>query len=165
MLESDTITQPDAVEKYFCKEWDKLTPSPLDTQKSILMSSFRFLKDDKLTEIIAELKHSREFYVLSNRLAVLGLEVDPRVISFLSAILLETMGQVSMYAAYLAYKSKQKETKFLNFDLFSEIFKDGFPTSEDLSVIWLKQKVKRDNKLRSDNLLDFDFASQSLIQK
>lgn len=165
MLESDTITQPDAVEKYFCKEWDKLIPAPLDTQKSILMSSFHFLKDDKLTEIIAELKHSREFYVLSHRLSVFGLEVDSRVISFLSAILLETIGQVSMYAAYLAYKAKQKGIKVIDFDLFLEIFKDGFPTSEDLSAIWLKQKFKRDNKLGSDNLLDFDSASQSLIQK
>lgn len=164
MLESNTITQPDAVEKYFCKEWDKLTLVPLDTQKSILISSFRVLKDNALAGINEELKQSREFYVLKQRFSVFGLEVDPRVVAFLATILLDTKGQVSMYVAYLAYKAKQKGTKTLDFDLFLEIFKEGFPSSEDLLMLWLKQKVKRENKMQSDNLLDFDAASQSLIQ-
>jgi hypothetical protein len=71
-----------------------------------------------------------------------------------------------MYGTYFAYWAKKNNKNKITLNDFCEkIFPFGLPTEEEISKLWIKQKVKCEKpEMKSDNLLDYYKATISLVQ-
>lgn len=163
MLEHKTTKQPDAIEIHFCKPFDELKRHPMDSETFNMLAQLllipkdgTFPNEDKpfLVQVI-EKRIPGCFTFTTN---------DERLILFL-AFLTETPGSAVMYLTYLQYWCKQKNVKEIDLDIFCKrIFPIGFPSRQELSSLWDKTKVGRDEEgsRGSDNLIDYQSAMKSI---
>lgn len=160
MLTAEQTKEADAVEKYFCQPFEKLSKHPMSDELSKMMITLLFSKKEisipekekpfLLKVIETRIKHSFTFTILDIRL------------SFFLCVLSQTPGTAIMYLTYLQYWAKNHQLKVITFDDFcKDIFPMGFPSDEDLHQLWISIKVKRENG-GSDNLLDYQSAMESI---
>lgn len=160
MLEYEVVKQPDAIEKYFCKPFDELKRHEMDVESFMMLSRLllipknaTFSHDDKpfLIKVI-EKRIPACFTFKTN---------DERLILFL-AYIAESPGSAVMYLTYIQYWCKQKNIKEMDLDIFCKIFPEGFPSKEDLHILWEKTKIARDGSMGTGNLVDYQSAIKSI---
>lgn len=162
-LESDTINNPSSVEEIFCKEMDKAKKKELDNEylelfvqlhSAGVVPTEKIKKEDKF--FLYDLIEKRVQYSFSYEIN------DARVILLLASTA-KTAGIAVMYLTYIQYLCKKHGVKELTFEtLCQNFFKHGFIDDTFLRVIWDKQKVKKNQFMSSDNLLDYQSAMKSI---
>jgi hypothetical protein len=80
----------------------------------------------------------------------------------LMGVLGETPGGAIMYATYLQWYAKSINKKDLNIEDFCNAFPLGLPTSQSMNELWNGQKIVRETKVDSDNLIDYANANKSI---
>jgi len=146
MLEPEITTQPDAIERLFCKPFKSLARHEMDKETTdmlirLLMAKPTTLEDAPITEedkpFVYKLIEKRIKYALTFRIT------DSRLMVFL-AVLCKSAGSAVMYLTYLQYWCKKNNVKELDLDTFGKrIFPMGFPSQEDMSELWDKTKISR----------------------
>lgn len=160
MLELDVTKQPDSIENLFAKQFSELTQYPMDNETSEIYIKLLLLKDEDLN--LTEKDKSFLYLLIEKRhLVIYSFKLDKRTTFFLSYFC-QTAGIVVMYLWYLQYECKLRNIDEITFEIFSEIFANGFPSVEALHKLWVNQKVNAGG-LGSDNLLDYTDAGKSLL--
>lgn len=163
-LPFDTTADPMAVEVIVCKPIDRLNKSYNDEDLKKLCTVFAA---DVKNEMKEELKDfiDKNFLpqVIKKRIAAcVKYIMDDKGICLLSYVA-QSPGNAVMLIYYLAYWGRVHNKKEINFyTMCMDIFPTGFPSQEDLTVIWDKQKVKTGGMHGSDNLVDYVGAAKSL---
>ncbi len=160
MLQSKITKQKNAVEKYFCKPFDKAQRVPISKENTEILMQLLMAKGAlKIPEkekpflvkvIEGRLKTSFSFSIRDSRLTLF------------IAIISQTPGTAIMYLTYLQYWCKKNETEEIDLEKFCEIFPMGFLSKKDLEKIWDGQKVQSKDFSISDNLLDYQSAMLSI---
>ena len=160
--------EENAVEELFCKEFEKLQNHPMSDENSEILIKLIILNQtgtkEKFDQMEKESKQFNQILILDDRLKMLGYKSDLFSKVFLS-LFMETPGKIVMYAHYMAYKMKKHGLKELTIDNLCEtIFPLGFPSDEDLHILWNKQKVHKEKStdVGTDNLLDYPEANLSI---
>ena len=163
-LPHKTIDNPNAVEEFFCKEFDKAPKSPMDKEDLELFMQLYLSKTIPLADVAKKDKFFL-YELIEKRVAgCFGYKItDARVIVILSTMA-KTAGSAVMYLTYLQYKCKKDNIKEVTFDYICKLFPDGFIPDHELHKVWLMQKVEKgkNGSMSSDNLLDYQSAMKSI---
>lgn len=103
---------------------------------------------------VPELEAQFMWKLIDARAKYIGLELSYQLKAFLT-LLLDNPGIAVMYLYYLKCRAG---TRMLDMAEFTNIFPMGYPSKEDLAVVWDAQKVKGGNlldKLAQEDLLCF----------
>jgi hypothetical protein len=164
MLDFNVTENDNSIEELFCKRFDELSRYPMNNETSQIF--VKMMRSKNSDFVIQEADKSFIYKVIEIRIShIHTFEVDDRVLLFLS-FLCKSAGECVMYIWYMQYQSKLKGVKIITFEIFTDIFACGFPSSEALQKIWKSQKVDTSNKDRSnfsDDLLDYTKAGKSLF--
>lgn len=164
MLEFKVTEQPDAIEEFFVKEFEKTVKHPMTEWDAEMFAKLILSKHSKF-EITEEEKPFFYKMIESRVKSFHDYELDDRTILFLTFIC-RTAFVAVVYCWCLQYESKKRNLKQITLEDFAEIFPNGFPSESDLVAVWLKQKVKRRSGFSdSDNLLDYYSAGLSLFSE
>ena len=159
MIEEDfkLQDQPDAVEKYFCEDFEKLPRHPMDDFLSKTLIALAYGGESReMTIPEAEKPFLYKLIEKRIRYCFTFSILDERLLLFLTAVA-QTPGKAIMYLTYMQYWAKRHKQFVITFDDFCmKIFPHGFPNDEDLHDVWVKQKIK------NGNLLDFQSAMVSI---
>lgn len=171
MLENKEKNNPEAIEIFFCKEFEKMKSLPLSVENFGFLYTLGTLNQEQLQNLrnIPEAEKPFIIKLIEKRVEVCfdyTIELDPRV-KFIVATLGESPGKAVMLLTYIQYKCFKLKIKDLTYeDLMMKIFPIGVPSDEDLNKLWNMQKI--DNSIRiglipgSDNLLDYPDALKSI---
>jgi hypothetical protein len=162
-LLQESINDPEAIEKLFCIPFNKLRSHPMDEETTGLFLQLTFSGEHGKEVVIPEKEKPFLYKVIESRVkgAFTFILNDSRLIMFL-CVIAKTPGTAIMYLTYMQYWAKQKNVNQITFDIFArDIFPMGFPSNEDLHLLWNAIKVKRENG-GSDNLLDYQSAMKSI---
>ncbi len=163
MIDFNLTEQPNSIEELFCNKFIELTKYPMDKETSEIF--VKLMLSSKSDFVIPEKEKPFIYKLLEKRISVLhDYKLDDRVLLFLSCIC-ESAGEAVMYCWFLQQESKKRNVELITFDIFSNIFGSGFPSSEGLHKIWLAQKINCNSMFSSDNLLDYPKAGFSLFKK
>lgn len=174
-LDFEVTEKVDSVEKIFCEQFSKLKTKPLNSEESKFLISLLFINDEdsKVLELKNDFLNPKHEYCNSNAIILerrfcdqYNFSLENRLLILISN-LIDSPGKAVMFGTYLAYWAKINNKQKITLDDFcKKIFPWGLPTEEEIDNLWRKQKVKRPvNKSGSDNLLDYYYATTSLIQK
>ena len=161
-LTKEHITQPDAIEKYFCpslknKNTTKLTPDQAEIFMSISMAYMGtpvpIPEDKKEFE-----KLPFEAKVLIKRTSVFDYEITDLRVVFLLMYIAGSLGSIVMYLTMIQQFCKENNIKVFGVDKFVKMFPMGIYSKEELNKAWDAQKVPG----QPDNLLDYSSALTSL---
>jgi len=165
MLERKTIENPKAIETFFCEPFGKLPLRKATEDEMELLMRIAISKEPNRS--LFSTKEEFNEMPFSVQLAYKALNgrfsfkmSDSLVI--LVAVVGKSAGIIVMYLTYLQYRAKKMGKEELDIGDFVMIFPDGFPTDDSLQDIWDSQKVDRGERGGSDNLLDYQFATQSI---
>ena len=167
MLESSTTKDDSAVERLFCVPFKDLPKRPMTNEEKALFLALTNM--EKENGVMLEFDISDQEVPMSLR--ILQKSIEHRFnfkmtdsLKLMISSLCKSAGEVIMYLTFLQYCAKTFDKKELGMIHFYNIFPDGeVPTT--LEDIWRKQKVKRseNNPHGSDNLLDYPFASKTIL--
>ena len=163
-LDYEVTNLPNSTEDLFCKPLDKNGKKiPLSEMEARVLMLAISSTDEQINEIYNELKSKYNLMlILEDRLEALNCKFDIRAI-IASAIFCSTPGEAVMYANYIAYKVKTSPYDIFDTDAFCHyVFPYGKFTNDTLSEYWDKQKVSTGENIGSDNLLDYQKASESI---
>ena len=162
LIDFELTKASNSIEELFAKHFDECYKIPMDNETSEIFMKLTLLKDIDLD--IPEEEKPFIYKLIEKRISVIhDFKLDDKVLMFLSFIC-ESAGVGVMYVWYLQYQCKKRNTKFISFSDFTEIFSWGFPSKDTLDKLWSSQKVdvpKYTNN--SDNLLDYKQAGLSLF--
>jgi hypothetical protein len=162
MLDSNEINNPEAIEKYFCVEFEKLRQMPMDEETTSILAKLLFSKPLDIKDIPEK---DKPFLIkmMEKRIRVLYTYQmnDAKALLFL-AFISKTPGIAVMYLTFLQYKAFKMHKKEIDLNDICEIFFNGFPGESDLSMVWHKQKIHKKPNMHSDNLLDYPYAAKSI---
>ena len=160
MLDISVIEQPNSIEELFAKEFEKTNKQPMDDFTTEMLVKLSLSKSSPYK--LPEEEKPFLYKLMEKRISVVhDFELDDRTLLFLCCIC-KSADVCVMYIWYLQYESKKRNMKQISFEDFCLIFPVGFPSEEDLSLLWVKQKVYTKG-LGSDNLLDYPQAGKSLF--
>jgi hypothetical protein len=173
-LESDVVEKEDSVEKIFCQNFSKLKTEPLTQDLSKTLISLFFIEEDdpEIIGLINNMLNDKHKYsnmvlhILKKRFCeIYNFSFENRLLILLSQTF-DSPGKAVMYGTYFAYWAKKNNKNKITLNDFCEkIFPFGLPTEEEISKLWIKQKVKCEKpEMKSDNLLDYYKATISLVQ-
>ncbi len=163
MLQAEEQNNPSAIEEHFCKPLSKFTPTKLSENQMKLMVIIYGLKDENLTDFEKDLTEAIWFYpAIQKRIEYMCSYTMDKKAQMLLVSWCSSVGDVSMYVAYIQYLCKQKQIKHVRFDDLALFFADGIVGMEYAREIWYGQKVSRESG-HSDNIIDYRNAIQSLI--
>jgi hypothetical protein len=162
MLDLELTMREDSIEELFAKKFEVLTTAPMDNKTAEIF--YKLIRSKDSEYVVPEDEKPLVYKILEQRISKLhSFTVDDRVLLYLSWEC-KSSGIGVMYCWYLQYKSKTLNIKHFTFEIFSEVFRWGFPCQDELDKIWLKQKVNRVDFYDSDNLLDYPQAGKSLFE-
>lgn len=159
--------EPDAVELLYAKKFEGLKRHPMNEEESKIMIGLLF---SRIPEDDAEMNEQFLCKIIEARFKALGYTMDIKTKAFL-AFKTGNPGTAVMYCHFLAYFCKKKNIKHLTFTEFCDsAFPFGFPSEDDLHLLWDEQKVKKDKDPKevqsgTDNLLDYFEASKSIMNE
>ncbi len=166
-LDFDITKQPDAIERLFCLEFEKLPPSRsikvspalMDLTGKILEAAKKALSAHGLgfTYHVNEVISDRldKFHSFTIR--------DHMVYLFLEALTDKHPATLVMYLTYMQYWCKKNNCNTIDINIFFDsIFPKGYPVETDLKNLWYSVKVDRGRRDGSDNLLDYKEAMKSI---
>lgn len=163
----ETPTLENAVERHFCEKFDVLKRHPMTIEQSEIMFKLIFMSMKDPFIFDEDVKPNFLTQIIHTRFSILGYTMDAAVNLFIS-LMAETPGGATMYVHYLAYKCKKRMIDHLTLEEMNMyIFPFGFPSSDDLHILWDQQKIHRIEEMKgikgpTDNLLDFDRANISI---
>ncbi len=161
MLTAEDTKIGDKVETVFCIPFEKLRPHPMDEETSGMM--IQLLMSHNAPIDIPEKKKPFLYKVIESRAkASFSFQLtDAKLILFM-CVLTKGPGTAVMYLTYMQYWAKKRNVTSIDFSTFcTDIFPNGFPSEEDLHLLWRDQKVER-SEGGSDNLLDYQSAMKSI---
>lgn len=155
--------EENSVELLFAKKFEELKKHPMDDDTSSIMLKLA-MSNGAIPEDDKEINDHFMCKVIASRFKVLGYTMDIRT-KLMIATITGSPGSAVMYCHYLAYYCKNKKIQHLTFDEFCmHAFPWGFPSNEDLQVLWDSQKVSKDgSQPGTDNLLEDLEASKSIM--
>jgi len=160
MLELDVTRKHDSIENLFAKEFYASNKYPMDNETSELFIKLLLSQDNFFD--IGQKEKPFLYQLLEKRLSLVHTyTLDIRTILFICFIC-NSAGNLVMYLWYIQYECKIRNLDAISFEIFSDIFSDGFPSHDGLLKLWTNQKVKSE-AMSSDNLLDYFNAGKSLI--
>jgi len=166
MVNLNKTNQADAVETIFCKPMDKIKKVPMTEMQSKIMISILISEGKMLEDMLESVKAAGAWYVpvFQDRISKLGYTVDLGTQIFVCLGLAKSVGEVVMWANYLAYKAKESGVTEIRFnqEICDKWFPMGFPEQKEWIKVWDFQKVHTENKGGSDNLLDYLAAAESI---
>lgn len=151
MIAEEQAISPDAIENVICKPIEEFFRVPMDADTTGLFMQILLLPEEFA---IPEKDKPFLYKVIEKRLEqCFSFKItDPRLI-LLITIISETPGTAIMYLWYLQYWCKLANVEELSLDQFCmHVFPMGFPSKDDLSILWDAQKVSSKNG--SYNLVD-----------
>lgn len=179
--------EKNSIELEFCEPFQKLRLHPMDEETTKILIQLLFASKNV---IIPEDEKPFLYKLIEKRLTAYTYTItDTRLIFFL-IVISRTPGKAVMYMTYLQYWSKKHGVKDIALDDFAkEIFPMGFPSDDDLRILWDKCKVtgkpkdltgeaeeffydnsfidydkeRQEIKGGSDNLLDYRYALTSIL--
>lgn len=153
--------EENSVELLFAEKFKNIPTNPMEDKTAEILISLTIAP---IQEDDEEINKHFLCQVIEKRFKALGYTMNIKCKLFL-AYLTNSPGMAVMYCHYLAYWCKQNNIQHLTLDeLCMNIFPMGFPSENDLSVLWDEQKVKRDaDQPGTDNLLDYFHASKSIM--
>ena len=161
----DKTKEENTVELLYAKKFEELKRQPMNEESSKIMIGLLL---SNIPEDDAEMNEQFLCKIIESRLKALGYTLDIKTKVFL-AYLTGSPGTAVMYCHYLAYFCKKNNLKHLTFNTFCDTaFPFGFPTDDDLNILWDQQKIRKDpgiNQPGSDNLLDYFHASKSIMNE
>lgn len=86
----------------------------------------------------------------------LTIEVDEGVQMFLLTLVDGNIGGAIMYLYYMQYWAKRNDVKLIDFESFSRMFPNGYPSDQSLAILWDSQKIG------SLNMIDNQLAAKSI---
>lgn len=163
MLTRKSIKDPKAVETNFCIPFSKLQQQPMSKNTSSMFTKLYLASRGGNVDIPEK---EKPFILQMAERALktrFSFEIEQFSLIAFIAFHSESPGKVIMYFTYLQYECKNRNRKVLDWDLFADIFANGFPSDQDLSRLWSNTKVPRDKVTGgSDNLIDYQSAMQSI---
>jgi hypothetical protein len=163
MIDFNLTEQPNSIEELFAKQFEQSTKYPMDNETSEIFVKLILSKNSQFE--IPDNEKPFLYQLIEKRISVVhDYKVDDRVLLFLSWIC-KSAGEAVMYCWFLQQESKKRNVELITFEIFSNIFGSGFPSSEGLHKIWLAQKINCNSMFSSDNLLDYPKAGFSLFKK
>ena len=162
LIDFELTKESNSIEELFVKHFDECYKIPMDNETCEIFMKLTFLKDSDLD--ISEVEKPFIYQLIEKRISVIhDFKVDDKVLMFLSFIC-HSAGVGIMYVWYLQYQCKKRNTKFIYFSDFTDIFSWGLPSKDTLDKLWLSQKVDVPQyTFGSDNLLDYKEAGLSLF--
>jgi hypothetical protein len=160
----DKTKEENSVELLFAKKFEALKQHPMNDDTSSIMIKLA-MSNGAIPEDDEEINDNFMIKIITGRFKVLGYTMDIRT-KLMIASITGSPGAAVMYCHYLAYFCKQHNIIWLTFDDFCmKAFPWGFPSEEDLNILWDSQKVHKDSSEQpgTDNLLDYLEASKSIM--
>lgn len=152
--------KPDSLEKVLLEPFHNLKEAPLSIWKMIYFSSI--LKNSENRNVQAYKSMLEENHVVKDikeRIEkTLSITIDLKTQICISALTDENIDRSMVYLFYLQYWAKKNNKRHINFlkDFCLEIFEKGFPSNEDIDLLWQKQKVE------GVNMIDIPYAQESI---
>lgn len=139
----------------WCEKFKNLPPHKKGMDKDESKIFIRLVISEVANEIFPdEVKETFMYQVIDKRFTSLGVLATEQAITFL-AFISKNPGKAVMFAHYLVWcKINRQHQGPINMDLISNVFPWGFPTEDQLHILWKAQKVKEDEDSIRDNLLD-----------
>lgn len=164
MLKHETTKQEDAIEKYFCVPFSKLPKQEMEKDLLEPFIEYTMGKDEDFDLTLLR-KKSWVLQAIEKRIEVcFKYTLDNRSKAFLLMVANGNIGVCVMYLTYLQYISRIRGVKEITFTVFSDVFRMGFPSRNDLHELWGATKVEREeNGAGSDNLVDYEVALKSIL--
>lgn len=163
MLQAEEQDNPSAIEEHFCKPFSKFIPTQLSKDQIKLMILIYGIKEEDVADFEKDLTETIWFYpVIEKRIEYMCSYTMDKKAQMLLSSWCNSVGDVSMYVAYIQYLCKQRNIKHVTFDCLALLFGDGILSSEYARDVWYGQKVSRGSG-HSDNIIDYRNAVQSLI--
>ena len=166
-LDYEVTQLPDSVEMIFCKPLDEGGERVELDEIQIQIITLAMVSSKEKTDYMYEKLKSEHYLslILEDRLKSINCKTDNGV-KILITYSCKSPGEIVMYTYYLAYKMKKLGIEFLDMGTMClKIFPKGFFSSETLEKYWDNQKVNTRGNRGSDNLLDYQKASESLLMK
>jgi len=169
MLPYESIKEENSIEKNFCEPLSKCKTYPMDDEMTEIFLSFATSKEENV-DVEKAKKNIWQFEAFEKRVNnFLNFTADNRVKIFMVMQTNGVIGKLVMYCYYMQYLCKKNNIKHITWENFSmDFFPNGFFSDEDLKKVWDGQKItKTDTEgkshLGSDNLLDYQMASKSIL--
>lgn len=166
MVHFNKTKEANAVENIFCKPMDKIKIVPMTETQSDVMINIFSSPVTMLGEVLKSIVLGGLWYAptFKTRIEALGYKVDPGVEIFVNLGLSKSVGDVVMWANFLAYKAKVSGVTNIRFreEICQNWFPEGFPDLQEVSRIWMFQKVHTGRNIGSDNLLDYPEAAKTI---
>lgn len=163
-LPPDVISQPNAIEEYFCKPFDILLPQKtLPMTKSTTELLARLLLTPAKAISVATLNEVRDksmiFRIIENWFRGCTVLIrDVRLMMFLDILAEGQPGMAAMYTVYVQYWAKKHDRKEIDLHIFCQnMFPMGFLPEIEMERLWDGQKVAGHG-----NLLDHWDCAQSI---
>lgn len=167
MLPNTETKNPSAIEIHVCKKIGEAKKDELDKDSQKLLLQLLWLKKDGKQLEIPQNEKPFLFQVIEKRVqACFDYKIkDHALILFLCSIAKNPAVAVMYlwYFQYWANKNGNRQEIDLN-TLCMEIFPMGFPSDENMQLIWGGQKIER-MEMPFDNLVDYASAGESLMFK
>ena len=127
----------------WCDEFQKSKCGPLSEKISKIFLSLLIL-EKKNTEIPPDFKKQFMYQVLTKRAKSISLKMNVYSTALL-ALLSDRPGMAVMYLYYL--KSKTQDDSEVTMATITNLFPLGFPSDDEMSKLWEKQKIGSTNML------------------
>ena len=163
-LPGDTATQPDAIERLFCKPFEALGGEEMTKDLTQLFLQLHAIEKKGDGEAMFADLHEKDWAakVLEKRLLLFTIKPSGAVKTLLTFLADNKLGVIVMYLTYLQYKRKGKAPA-ISFEELADMFPYGFPSDAALSTLWYSLKVKEKGVAGDKNLLDCMRAAESIF--
>jgi len=159
MLENKIKDEPRAIEEHFCLEFDKLGREPMSKEVGGMLMQLLMVEANNLDTPFED-DVPWQIKAVKKRAEVFNLKISNTAIVFITAVSDGNIGNMIMYVVYLKYLSNKYNIDEVTVtEIASTLFPMGFPSEEDMHMLWDKQKISGS----PDNLIDYPSAGETII--